>query len=792
MAHTHEIEEDSIALDSKVAEKIPEYKSDQLAFTSSVEEGSTDEYDLKARNIAGFDPNAPTGDDPIDTKDDKYAVETELEDSPYPEVRAAVPNVDDSSMPVNTIRMWVLGLILSTVGSSLNMFFSMHSPAFTLTPFVVSIIAWPLGRAWDLIMPDISIFGLKLKDGRFNVKEHAMITVMSNVSFGGGAAYSTDIFLSMTQYYDIHFGWGFMIVTTIATQCIGFSVGGLFRRILVYPGSMIWPSNLVTATFLTNIHKNDNFPVSGWKISRLRLFNIIFGCGFLYYWFPGYLAQFLSYFGWITWIRPNNVVLNQVFGVATGMGLMPITFDWNQIAGYIGSPLVPPFFATANIALSMLIIFWIIVPAVHFTNTWYGKYLPMSDSSTYDRYQSSYNVSRILNADLTFNEDAYKDYSPLFMSTTFAMSYGLSFASITATVMHTALFHGKEIMFYWKKSRNAKPDIHMKLMSKYKETPDWWFGVVFLVVLALSIVSVRVWDTDLPVWALILALILAFVMTAPIGTIQAITNLQVGLNVLTEFIVGYMLPGRPIAMMLFKTFGYITMSQALYFVSDMKLGHYMKVPPRTMFWGQCICTIWTSIVQVATMQWALGSITDVCSSTQPSHFTCPNAKVFFNASVIWGVIGPQRIFSHGMIYYGLLFFFVAGFVLPIITWLIVKWKPKSIAKYINWPVFFTGTGLIPPATPYNYASFCLVGFFFNYYLKRKYFAWWAKYNYTISAGLDIGLAAGSLLVFLTTALTNTDAPSWWGNNVLNTVDYNGEAIQVLVSEEQPFFGPTSW
>ena len=64
----------------------------------------------------------------------------------------------------------------------------------------------------------------------------------------------------------------------------------------------------------------------------------------------------------------------------------------------------------------------------------------------------------------------------------------------------------------------------------------------------------------------------------PIGMIQAITNQQVGLNVITELIIGYALPGKPIAMMMFKTWGYTTMIQALAFTSDFKLGHYMKVP----------------------------------------------------------------------------------------------------------------------------------------------------------------------------------------------------------------------
>jgi hypothetical protein len=77
--------------------------------------------------------------------------------------------------------------------------------------------------------------------------------------------------------------------------------------------------------------------------------------------------------------------------------------------------------------------------------------------------------------------------------------------------------------------------------------------------------------------------------------IQAITNQQVGLNVITELIVGYALPGRPIAMMLFKTYGYITMAQALQFASDMKLGHYMKVRPRAMFFAQ----VWKSVLDLA-------------------------------------------------------------------------------------------------------------------------------------------------------------------------------------------------
>lgn len=46
---------------------------------------------------------------------------------------------------------------------------------------------------------------------------------------------------------------------------------------------------------------------------------------------------------------------------------------------------------------------------------------------------------------------------------------------------------------------------------------------------------------------------------------------------------GIIYPGRPIANVCFKTYGYMSMTQAISFLSDFKLGHYMKIPPRSMF-----------------------------------------------------------------------------------------------------------------------------------------------------------------------------------------------------------------
>ena len=64
---------------------------------------------------------------------------------------------------------------------------------------------------------------------------------------------------------------------------------------------------------------------------------------------------------------------------------------------------------------------------------------------------------------------------------------------------------------------------------------------------------------------------------------------------------GYIIPGRPIGVMLFKVFSTIVLGQAQVFSGDLKFAHYMKVPPRTTFFCQIIATLWQVFVQISVM-----------------------------------------------------------------------------------------------------------------------------------------------------------------------------------------------
>ncbi|CAE6479445.1 unnamed protein product [Rhizoctonia solani] len=695
------------------------------------------------------DKNSENSEDGAET-DSRYNMEYDIDfedDSPYPEVRAAVANTDDPTMPTNTFR------ISSACDASLHPLILKYiliiptDPSVQITALVAQLIALPAGKLLEKTLPRarITTFGYtwSLNPGPFNIKEHTLITVMANVVAGG--AYATDIIAAQKIYYGQHWGAAYQLALVISTQMFGFSLAGICRRFLVWPSSMIWPATLVNTALFNTLHSTYGQEEGG-RTSRERFFTLAFIGSAAWYFLPGYLFTALSNFTWVCWIAPDNLIVNALFGYQHGLGMGFITFDWAMVA-YNGSPLVTPFWAELNVFGALVLVYWIIAPILYYKNVFFSKYMPISSRDSFDRWGQDYQALRVIK-DGEFDIEAYKAYSPLYISMTFSLSYGLSFGALTSTVVHTWLWYRHDIVRQFRSSMKDETDVHSRLMLAYPEVPQWWYITLGIIAFALGIVTIEVWDTKLPVWAFILSLLISLVYLVPVGMIQAITNQQVGLNVITELIVGYMLPGKPVAMMIFKTFGYITMTQALAFVSDLKLGHYMKVPPRLMYLSQVIASLVSCFVVVGVQAWMFEHIPDLCQKNQPNKFTCPGVRVFGTASLIWGGIGPARAFNPGQIYYPLTFCFLIGAVLPIPLYFLARRYPHSWFKYVNMPVVFTGTGNMPPASGINYSSWVMVGFIFQYWIRRRHFGWWSRYNYILSAALDSGVAVGTIVIFL--------------------------------------------
>ncbi|BGP43973.1 hypothetical protein JCM10450v2_008189 [Rhodotorula kratochvilovae] len=724
----------------------------------------------------------------------------EEEDSPYPEVRASVSNYDDPDMPVLTFRSWTIGLVFCIVISAVNCFFNLRYPAPLITPIITQVLSYPIGKLFARFLPYkawntpawMHGYGMpkraSLNPGPFNIKEHTILVIMANLSTA--AAPGLNYSLAAEKGYGQHQSAGFDILLILTTQMIGFGAGGLCRRFVVWPAAMVWPQNLVFCTLLNTLHAESEDEEKG--PSRFRFFLYVLAGAFIWYWVPGFLFVALSAFSWACWIAPNNAVVNQLFGVSSGLGMGLLTFDWSQIS-YIVSPLVVPWWAEVNVIVAFVLMFWVIAPAMYYTNVWNSAYLPISTTAVFDRYGHPYDTSRVVDtAAMRLNVTAYKEYSPLFLPITYATGYGISFALATAVIVHTALYHGKEIWQRIKRSQKEVEDVHMRLMAQYNEVPDWWYFAFLTIAVGLSIVTVACFPTAMPVWSVLIAIGMGLIYLLPASYVYAMTSYQVAINLIVELVAGYIIPGLPLGNMLFKLYGTNILNLGLVFVQDLKLGHYMKIPPRATFAVQIVSTFVTALVQVGVKRWLVSAVPDLCSPDQSAQLICPYVQTYFSASIIWGLVGPERQFNIGDYYNPILYWMLGGAVVPVFTWLASRRWRGSWIENVNIPVALAGIGLMPPATGINYSSWFLVGFIFQFLMRRRHFRWWSKYNFILSAGLDAGTVISALVIFFTLQLPKggTIALNWWGNRVFTeTADWAGVSFKTPPPEG---FGPTSW
>ena len=151
-----------------------------------------------------------------------------------------------------------------------------------------------------------------------------------------------------------------------------------------------------------------------------------------------------------------------------------------------------------------------------------------------------------------------------------------------------------------------------------------------------------------------------------------------------------------------------------------------------------------------------------------------------------------------------LYAIIVGAVLPIPFWLLQRRRPNSWAKYISTydlslafyrmlltasvvhrPVVLNGVSYIPPSVGINFSSWFLVGFIFQYIIRKRNFAWWSKFNYVTSAAVDIGAyspspgslwmegswdgegtVAAVIVIFFTLQFPKGGfSVNWWGNRI---------------------------
>ncbi|KAF8365045.1 hypothetical protein HHK36_032951 [Tetracentron sinense] len=645
-----------------------------------------------------------------------FHIGKEINDSPIEQVRVTVPITDDNTQPALTIRTWVLGLVSCLIQGFMKAFFSYRQNQLYISSFCTQIVVLPLGKLMAATLPTnpVRIPGTKwsfsMNPGPFSMKEHALISIFA--STGSESPTVMAIATTIKAYYHRKVNPLAFVLMTISSQLMGYGFAGLLMRTL---------------------HEPEVRPKR--QLTRMQFFLIVLVCSFAYYIVPNYFFPSITALSLICLIWKDSVTAQQIGAGRNGLGLGSFGFDW---ATMTLDPLVTPMFSLNNSMAGFVVFFYILTPIAYWTNTYDAKRFPIFSSHVYDSDGHKFNVSRVLDPKgFTLDQEAYKDYSKMHLSIFYAFAYGCFFASISATFTHVVVFYGRSIWSQIKETyggSNTSGDVHARLMKKYKQVPSWWFYTILILTVALGIFISRGFDRELQLayWVIPSASILGLLLTLINGVLPATANQSAPVTIVPELIMGYVYPGRPLANMIFKNYCTESMGHATWFLRDFKFGHYMKIPPKSMFIVQVIGTLIGSLVN-------------------------------FDVTTIWGILGPGRLFAPHGIYSNMYLFIILGVVTTLMLWMFTHAFPeKKWLKLIYVPIIFSTIAGMPPGRPVEIWSSWIVGILYYLIVYKKFNGWWAKYTYVLANGLSAGPAFMAILTYFTLQLHDINGLNWWG------------------------------
>lgn len=363
---------------------------------------------------------------------------------------------------------------------------------------------------------------------------------------------------------------------------------------------------------------------------------------------------------------------------------------------------------------------------------------------------------------------------------------------------------------------DGNDDPHSNMMSAYKEVADWWFLAVLLFSLTLGIVALKVYPVNTPVWSLFAMLGLSAVFLVPSALLMANANVNMGFNVLFHLLAGYWFVGNPEALIIVTAYGENFDTQAENYISDQKMAHYSKLPPRAIFRGQMISVLCNCFIFIGMLNWMVTNFDNgtLCQWNNPQHFVCTDAVLVFSSAIEYGAFGVKNMFT---MYPVLPWCFLIGGIIGIVWGLVHKfgWYVKDLARrrwsegtfevadkfmfrpmelfvWFDPAVFWAGSLNWSGGNNLSYATNGLyISFIFMYLIKRRYGPWWEKYNYLLEAGFDVGVAVSGIIQTFALDFADDIALKWWGNTVATAgadyLSYNQKAALYPIPE-RGYFG----
>ncbi|CAF1063561.1 unnamed protein product [Didymodactylos carnosus] len=339
-------------------------------------------------------------------------------------------------------------------------------------------------------------------------------------------------------------------------------------------------------------------------------------------------------------IDPNNIVLSQLTGYR-GLGMGALVFDWATITDSItdsfSSPVLVPRFAQINGLVGFVFFNWFLIPLLYYTNVSNFQRLPISITQYY--YNKYGTILDIPAEEVMRNSTTVKYYEPIFLSCGDAVGLYLVFGSLAALLVHTILYHGKDILQQFHTSlKRRENDIHCTLMAKYPEAPEWWYILVFIVSFIISAIVCH-YGQLMPWYYLCVAIPFTIICLLPIGIMHGTTALSFNVYFVAQFFAGAIL-NQAVPIFTFVLYSYQLQLVSLSLISNLKFGHYMKISPRSLFIVQLFVTVVSSLIQSGVNRVVVTS--DICS-TQGWSCAVDYSPVILGAVGASKIIGPESV-----------------------------------------------------------------------------------------------------------------------------------------------------
>ncbi|KAB8298651.1 hypothetical protein EYC80_000829 [Monilinia laxa] len=703
----------------------------------------------------------------------------------------------DDGQPALSFRSIVLATVLSGFQAVMYQIYSFKPTSMGVIQgtFIV-LIAYFLGKAWTSLLPRGDKYEARWREqggqgtpplsiriisffnhGPWNLKEHAICAITATSA--SNAAATITVFAAQDLFYGIPLSATTVILAVISIGLFGYGICGILRPIMVWhPESVYW-STLPTVKTLQGLHWQDL------KQSKpLRYFWYAFGSMFAYEFLPAYIFPWLNSVS-IPCLAAMNAtgskaaVLTNLFGGATnneGMGLFTLSFDWQYITSFNTSlPLKMQLHTIAG-----YIVCFAAMLGIYYTNAWDSKAQPfMSTTQLRSQNGSRYPTSQVFTEGI-LNQTALEEYGTPSLTGSFAYAMFMANAAIGALIAHCFLFWGGDVVRAFKSARNGTyEDPHHAYMAKtYKEAPWWWYISILVGSFILGLIVVLKENITLPVWAYIVSLLLGCFIAPLSNILYARYGNGIATNNLSKMLAGLMLPGRPVGNMYFAAWSHNVISNTINLSNDLKMGEYLKIPPRVMFITQVYGTILGGFINYVVMISIVNANRELLSTGNGNNsWSGASIQAFNTNAASWAL--AKELYRSGAKYsivpLGLVIGAAVVAVHRIVVFLVPKIRGFDLTE-INMAQFIQYSGYIP----YNQSQTCVIfsqiiaGVFTQAYLRNYRPRIFKEYSYLITGAWDG--ASYTVLFILSFAVFGAGGfsapfPQWWGNNINGNYDH---------------------